>query len=232
MTTMINTNKDLAYVSRLLRAYPIRVTTDNDDVLFPWMAPMLALGQEELRCNVALENASLDSLERILGCTTEQAHELIAKYHHTHPAQITPMPEALVYVPLLAKVGFDLGVITARPVAHEAPTRQLINHHFPGVFKPSHIHVLGNHYMDGGPARHKWEVCTAADISAHIDDDPRYIRDCVRVGAIGVLFGERSWSQTDVPGAYRARTWKDTFEYLTTPEVVKTMIRRRYKVVL
>jgi hypothetical protein len=181
---------------------------------------------------VALEEASLASLEILLGCTPEESHRLIDKYHRTHPARITPVPGATQYVPLLAEVGFDMGVITARPIEHETPTRRLINHHFPGVFPPSHIHVVGNHYMGGGPVRTKSEVCTGADISAHIDDDPRYIRQCVEAGVIAIQFGELSWSQEAIPGAYRARTWKDVFDILTTPEVVEIMIRRRYGDVL
>ncbi|BAJ31006.1 MULTISPECIES: hypothetical protein [Kitasatospora] len=212
----------------VLREYPLTISYDWDETVSPWLAPVLELGNQRFGTELKPDDLAGRELQDLWGCTRSEVEHFIA-VHHGDGGQL--LRGAREYIGRLRQDGFQHCITSARPTAHAELTRRVVQRHLDGLFSDDQIHVVGNFRTDP-EFTPKTAIFRANQISAHVDDDPRYLRECLEAGIVAIQFGEYTWARERVAGAYQAGTWSRVYQLITSRAVVNRMLEQRYGITL
>ena len=192
-------------------AKPI-LAVDIDDVLFPFVAGVLA--DHNRRCGTAFELSDAEhfGFDRLWGGTLEEAIIEVQSFLDRDHRAVKPIAGAQEVLGRLAD-DYHVMALTSRSPALERLSRDWLDHHFAGVV--TDLVLVGNCYT--GVLRTKADVCSELGALCLVDDDLNYITQCANSGVRGVLFGNGyKWNRCEVlpSGVVRAKNWHEVERHL------------------
>jgi 5'(3')-deoxyribonucleotidase len=184
---------------------------DLDDVLSYTTEGVLTSAQEQ-GYTIAFGDITSSALWEQHGIPEPEAIEIVHSYERSGYPGLRPVEGAQEGVDQLRSV-FDLSVITARDKAFDGVTKAWLHQYFGDVFR-SIVHV-GNRYVSLD-FREKSEVCAELEIDAMVDDSPKHVLACARLGIQAYLFGGYEWHKAVEAHRFieQVCTWPDLTERL------------------
>jgi len=186
------------------------IAVDIDDVLFPMVADLIKYVDREHAVKLTPEDFKSYMLEDIWPAGTAEGEIVFENYKQQITTEVAPVKGATSALGKLS-AKYEVIIMTSRDVKVEPITRQWLDRHFPEIF--SQIHLLGNR-KDSVTWRTKAEVCQEIGVSYLIDDSLKHLVLASEVGVKGLLFGDFSWNQGDLPkGVVRVKDWQEVLDY-------------------
>lgn len=190
------------------------IAIDIDDVLFGFNERFLAFHNRRYQTDFALHHITSAAFHTVFGGTPDDDLRKIGEFQREAGSlEGKPVPLAIEVLRRL-KVDHDLVIITARQSNIEQRTRSWLERTFPQIFTDIHF---ANYWDQSRPRRSKGEICRDLGVQVIVDDQPKYIEDCLKVGVKGVLFGDFSWNQevVDRPDVRRVKDWSEVEAAIT-----------------
>jgi len=186
------------------------IAVDIDEVLFPMVNDLIKYVDREHKVKLTPEDFKTYHLEDIWPAGSAEGTIVFESYKKQVTPEIAPVEGAAEALKALSR-NYDVIVMTARDVSVKPITMSWINNYFPGLFKG--VHFVGNR-IDSVTWRTKAEVCEELGVSYLIDDSLKHLTLVSRAGIKGLLFGDFSWNQGDLPkGIVRVNGWQEVLEY-------------------
>lgn len=188
------------------------ILTDVDEVLLEWGPAferwVVSTGRFKIPENVALRDVY--NIEAWLGIPLETTRKLIAEFNLLPEefSDLKPYKDALHWVPMLKRMGYDFVAITA--CAADPWTRETrranLERYFPGVFGTIHCVGLGaSKYNTLERYRGTWWV----------DDKPSHCADGAKLGHKSFMITRSYNLNDDRDGVKRVNGWGEIFNCIT-----------------
>ena len=192
-----------------------RIGIDLDETAVDFCTPYLNLWNQLHTTQFTREDLTTFDFWRALGGTPEEHYELSTKFlsNKKNNPLIKPLPGAQEVIRFLSWDN-DLYVVTARPVRTTDATLELVDLHFPRLFKDvALVDTFFPREMSGG-SRKKVEICKTLNLGALVDDKLQTILELQGTNVKGILFGDYAWNRTATPYPNRAEDWEKTLKRL------------------
>jgi len=192
-----------------------KIGIDFDDVAVDTFPAFLAFCNERYNEQFRVEEFTSFRYDGVWKITKEQGRERFIAFDNSEAKRnICPMLGAQKAIKGLAII-HELHIITARPVEIAEGTREMIDRHFPKMFKD--VHFCSS---DNGAILHRPKpmACKEIDVALHIEDHPETARRCADKG-VPVLLFDRTWNRSEETHDLitRVHSWDEIFKILSRP---------------
>lgn len=185
------------------------ISVDFDDTVVPYLYELIETYNRECGGSLEIQNTygagELGNPEygwkHDLAGAIEWINEFLARPSSLDVPPIEGAADALSEL----SSRFNIAIITGRPQSIDHLIDKWLKTHMPNLVEQ--IYHAGD--------TPKSVVCQEIGADYHIDDSPRYIKDCYEAGIKVIAFGDYPWlNEKSLPaGVVRAKTWKMVLEY-------------------
>lgn len=185
------------------------IAIDSDEIISAFIDGFIGYNNSFFKTNLTRKDIVSFELGQILGITEQEVEERIEKYFESGEARKIQLIEGSKEgVQTLLKLGYEIHVITARPLVLKDETLRWINKNFPNQF--AQIHFAFNPYVESSEQKKKSQICKEIGSDILIDDNLVNVLDCAKEG-IRVLLMDALWNQTEhLPeNVIRVKSWKE-----------------------
>lgn len=187
------------------------VAVDCDDTLIPTAQALIDAYRREYGVAVSADdfysaNPAVWGVEEY-GEAVERVGTLLRNADFMH--SIEPFDDAVGAIDRLASADIDLYIVTGRSHEIEHVTNEMIDTHFPGMFKG----VEHTNHFQVGKRRTKGKVCRELGAHLLVDDHSEHIDSVLDEGGLdgAIVYGEYGWNSRYAVGglAVRCANWTE-----------------------
>lgn len=192
---------------------PLRtIGVDFDDVLHDFNNSLHQYHNKKYGTTVKREDIVTYDIEKIWGCTRDEAVEKVHTFYRTPEHDETmPLEGSQDVIQLLSRK-YNLHIITSRVDEIKELTIRWLERHFPGAF--TSVEFINHFGSSSGTKRTKADVCTQLSVDLMIEDSLEHAHAISACG-IPVILIDCPWNQGVLPSnVYRVKSWKDISEML------------------
>lgn len=168
-----------------------KIASDVDEVLFDLLTPLNVYYNKRFGANLTFENYEYYDLERVWGCTKQEATQIISDFYKSEEFKaILPVRGAQQAVRLLSPEN-DFSAVTSRPLFIQVDTSESISKYFGNAF--SEIFYNGQ-YGVLSSGLDKSGYCLERGIPILLEDNLDIARKSAERGIVVILF-DRLWNK-------------------------------------
>ncbi len=190
------------------------VGLDLDDVLIDFNSGLCIFHNARYGTSLTREDITSYYLEDIWKCDRVECERRIEEFYLSpeHEA-MRPVPGAVEAVRQLQENGRDVVIVTSRPERASAPTRLLLEEHFPVLVDSVYF---ASHFFRGEAKKTKGEICKDLGAKAFVDDAPFHIEEVAGVVEHALLF-KAPWNKNyklSLPNVQEVKSWGKILQIL------------------
>ncbi len=176
------------------------IAFDLDDVIYPFASNILKFYNLIHRTKFTLKDYTDYHLEKVLGCSLEEALALVVRYTQSDFARnLPPIHSVFDVLTRFKERHHKLIVITARWTPDRREWAEDWNEKFlPGIFAPEDLHFIVDHEIDGRRIC-KSELCKELKVDCLVDDRYLYVERTAQIGINAILFQPDDYLWNTVP---------------------------------
>ncbi len=188
------------------------IALDADEILADFLDRFLVFQNSKYNTNYQKKEILSFEIGQIFEVSEEEVEKRMELFYSSGDAlNIEVVKGAAKGVDELLKSGYEVHVITARPLMAKDLTLKWLNEHFPDKFKG--IHFGFNPYLKASTQPAKAEICHEIGARVLVDDSLVNAASCAKEG-ITVLLMDAPWNQIETlpKNVIRVKSWEEILE--------------------
>ena len=189
---------------------------DLDDVLMDFNSGLCIFHNTWYGTSLTRDDIISYHLEDIWRCNREECVRRVGEFYLSREhEEMRPVLGASEVVQELQDNGAGVVVVTSRPESAAAPTRLLLEKHFPTLVDSVHF---ANHFFHEEVKVTKGEICQKLGVEIFADDAPFHSEDVALVTRASLLF-DAPWNRDYslfLPNMQRVYSWSEIRQVLNT----------------
>lgn len=189
------------------------VALDLDDLIYPFVPPLVPFLSKELNRELCLEDFHTFTFDEVLGCQPGEAFYMVNRFFFSLKEHPSPIEGAIESIKELSE-HFTLVIVTSRDESLRDMTTTWLDQHFGTHLND--LQLCGTYDPKNSNARTKAAVCREIGAIALVDDVPPNLESIASDGKQGLLFGDFPWNRHAVlpDGVVRVSDWNEVTKTL------------------